>query len=61
MSSIAEKMMEIVDKYEVPMEYQDALWAAYELGGERLKELFIQKEIEKITGISNPQKAKDNE
>lgn len=27
-------MLEIVEKYEVPKEYHDALWAAYEAGAE---------------------------
>lgn len=27
-------MLEIVEKYEVPYEYQSALWAAYEAGAE---------------------------
>lgn len=27
-------MLEIVEKYEVPREYHDALWAAYEAGAE---------------------------
>lgn len=27
-------MLEIVDKYEVPYEYHNALWAAYEAGAE---------------------------
>lgn len=27
-------MLEIVEKYEVPLEYHNALWAAYEAGAE---------------------------
>ena len=39
---------EIIEKYEIPKDYHKALWEAYEAGADRLIQLQIQKEIEKV-------------
>ena len=38
---------EIIDKYEIPKEFHDAIFEAYEAGAERLIQLQIQQAIEK--------------
>jgi hypothetical protein len=52
MGNVADQMLEIIDKYEVPKEMHKALWEAYELGVDtaiaKVNEIEIKRILEEF-------------